>query len=110
MHPEFLGIVVAQSTAARHLPGPRKPPSQTWQSFLTSHLVRTASIIGQVEVLLSLHKFDEKRHHADGKHQQERFAIDAERSDDSPVVEGPSDARGQSKRQAMARAIGLRRS
>jgi putative transposase len=35
---------VAQSTVARYLPRPRKPPSQTWRSFLTNHLAQTASI------------------------------------------------------------------
>jgi putative transposase len=39
-----LGIAVAQSTVAKHLPRPRKPPSQTWRSFLTNHLAQTAAI------------------------------------------------------------------
>ena len=39
-----LGIVVAQSTVARYLPRPRKPPSQTWLTFLTNHLAQTAAI------------------------------------------------------------------
>jgi hypothetical protein len=36
------GIAVAQSTVARYLPRPRKPPSQTWRTFLilTNHLAR----------------------------------------------------------------------
>src|SRR6184192_2071063 len=38
-----LGIAVAQSTVARYLPRPRKPPSQTWRTFLTNHLVQTAA-------------------------------------------------------------------
>ena len=38
------GIVVAQSTVARYLPRPRKPPSQTWRTFLTNHLAQTAAI------------------------------------------------------------------
>jgi putative transposase len=39
-----LGIAVAQSTVARNLPGNRKPPSQTWRTFLTNHLAQTAAI------------------------------------------------------------------
>src|SRR5512140_2262657 len=39
-----LGIAVAQSTVARYLPRPRKPPSQTWRTFLTNHLAQTATI------------------------------------------------------------------
>ena len=39
-----LGIEVAPSTVARYLPRPRKPPSQTWLTFLTNHLVQTAAI------------------------------------------------------------------
>ena len=39
-----LGIVVAQSTVARCLPRSRKPPSQTWRTFLTNHLAQTAAI------------------------------------------------------------------
>jgi putative transposase len=35
---------VAQSTVAKYLPRPRKPPSQTWRSFLTNHLAQTAAI------------------------------------------------------------------
>src|SRR5580700_7450811 len=53
-----LGIAVAQSTVARYLPRPRKPPSQTWRTFLTSHLAQTAAIdffmtrdVGMEEVL-----------------------------------------------------------
>src|SRR5260370_29135294 len=38
-----LGIAVAQSTVARYLPR-RKPPSQTWRTFLTNHLTQTAPI------------------------------------------------------------------
>ncbi len=38
-----LGIAVAQSTVARYLPR-RKPPSQTWRTFLTNHLTQTAAI------------------------------------------------------------------
>ena len=39
-----LGIAVAQSTVARYLPRPRKPPSQTWRTFLTNHLAQTTAI------------------------------------------------------------------
>jgi len=39
-----LGIAVAPSTVARYLPRPRKPPSQTWLTFLTNHLAQTAAI------------------------------------------------------------------
>jgi len=39
-----LGIVVAQSTVAKCLPRPRKPPSQTWRTFLTNHLAQTTAI------------------------------------------------------------------
>ena len=39
-----LGIAVAQSTVARYLPRPRKPPSQTWRTFPTNHLAQTAAI------------------------------------------------------------------
>jgi len=39
-----LGIAVAKSTVARYLPRPRKPPSQTWRTFLTNHLAQTAAI------------------------------------------------------------------
>jgi putative transposase len=39
-----LGIKVAPSTVARYLPRARKPPSQTWRTFLTNHLAQTAAI------------------------------------------------------------------
>jgi putative transposase len=39
-----LGIAVAQSTVARYLPRPRKPPSRTWRTFLTNHLAQTVVI------------------------------------------------------------------
>src|SRR5205807_9142965 len=35
---------LAPSTVARYLPRPRKPPSQTWLTFLTNHLAQTAAI------------------------------------------------------------------
>ena len=46
MHGERLklGIAVAQSTVARYLPRPRKPPSQTWRTFLRNHRAQTAAI------------------------------------------------------------------
>ncbi len=39
-----LGIEVAQSTVAKYLRRPRKPPSQTWRTFLTNHMEQMASI------------------------------------------------------------------
>ena len=39
-----LGIEVAQSTVAKYLRRARKPPSQTWRTFLTNHLEQMASI------------------------------------------------------------------
>jgi putative transposase len=33
-----LGIDVAQSTVAKYFHPPRKPPSQTWRTFLTNHM------------------------------------------------------------------------
>jgi len=39
-----LGIEVAQSTVAKYLRRPRKPPSQTWRTFLTNHLEQISSI------------------------------------------------------------------
>ena len=39
-----LGIAVGQSTVARYLPRSRKPPSQTWRTFLTNHLAQTAAV------------------------------------------------------------------
>ena len=39
-----LGIAVAQSTVAKYLPRPGKPPSQTWRTFLTNHLAQTTAI------------------------------------------------------------------
>src|ERR1700683_1644929 len=37
-----LGIEVAQSTVAKYLRRPRKPPSQTWQTFLPNYWERWA--------------------------------------------------------------------
>ena len=39
-----LGIAVAQSTVARYLPRLRKPPSQTWRTFLENHLKSLVSV------------------------------------------------------------------
>ncbi len=39
-----LGIEVAQLTVAKYLRRPRKPPSQTWRTFLTNHMEQMASI------------------------------------------------------------------
>jgi transposase InsO family protein len=39
-----LGIEVAPSTVAKYLHRPRKPPSQTWRTFLTNHVEEMASI------------------------------------------------------------------
>src|SRR5580704_13717903 len=39
-----LGIEVAQSTVAKYLYRPRKPPSQTWRTFLTNYVEQMASI------------------------------------------------------------------
>ena len=39
-----LVIEVAQSTVAKNLYRPRKPPSQTWRTFLTNHVEQMASI------------------------------------------------------------------
>jgi putative transposase len=38
------GFAVAQSTVARYLPRPRKPPCQTLRTLLTNHLAETAAI------------------------------------------------------------------
>jgi putative transposase len=40
----LLGHEVAESTVAKDLPeGPRRPPSQTWRTFLRNHLRETAA-------------------------------------------------------------------
>jgi putative transposase len=39
-----LGIEVAQSTVGKYLRRPRKPPSQTWRTFLTNHMGQMAFI------------------------------------------------------------------
>jgi transposase InsO family protein len=39
-----LGMVVAPSTVAKYLRRHRKPPSQTWRTFLSNHVQQMASI------------------------------------------------------------------
>jgi transposase InsO family protein len=39
-----LGIQVAPSTVAKYMPPRRKPPSQSWRTFLANHIGQTASI------------------------------------------------------------------
>jgi len=39
-----LGIEVAESTVGKYLHRHRKPPSQTWRTFLTNHLAQMASM------------------------------------------------------------------
>src|SRR5215510_6252162 len=39
-----LGIEVAQSTVGKYLRRTRKPPSQTWRTFLTNHMAQMASM------------------------------------------------------------------
>jgi putative transposase len=40
-----LGVVVSKRSASRFMPkNPRKPPSQTWRTFLDNHLTSLASI------------------------------------------------------------------
>ena len=39
-----LGIEVAPSTVGKYLRRTRKPPSQTWRTFLTNHMTQTASM------------------------------------------------------------------
>ena len=41
-----LGYDAAQSTVSRYLPRPRKPPSQTWRTFLANHASEIAAIAG----------------------------------------------------------------
>jgi hypothetical protein len=38
-----LGIEVSQATVANYLRRPRRPPSQTWRTFLTTHAAQLAS-------------------------------------------------------------------
>ena len=39
-----LGLDVAQATVSRYMPRTRKPPSQTWRTFLKNHATEIASI------------------------------------------------------------------
>ena len=39
-----LGFTVAQSTVSKYLPRNRKPPSQSWQTFLQNHLREAIAI------------------------------------------------------------------
>jgi len=39
-----LGIKVAESTVGKYLQQHRKPPSQTWRTFLSNHLTQMASM------------------------------------------------------------------
>src|SRR5262249_54045858 len=39
-----LGIQVAPSTVGKYLRRTRKPPSQTWRTFLTNHMAQMASM------------------------------------------------------------------
>ncbi len=40
----LLGYTVAQATVAKYMPKTRKPPSQTWRTFLTNHVSDIAAI------------------------------------------------------------------
>ena len=46
LHGELLklGIEVAQATVAKHMVRHRKPPSQTWRTFLENHLKDLVSV------------------------------------------------------------------
>ena len=39
-----LGLDVSESTVSRYMPRTRKPPSQTWRSFLDNHIGELISI------------------------------------------------------------------
>ena len=39
-----LGINISERSVSRWLPRPRRPPSQTWRTFLANHLNQLASI------------------------------------------------------------------
>ena len=39
-----LGLIVSEATISRYMPRRRKPPSQTWRTFLDNHLGEIASI------------------------------------------------------------------
>jgi hypothetical protein len=40
----MLGIEVVQSTVAKYIKRPRRPPSQSWKTFLRNHAAGIASI------------------------------------------------------------------
>jgi putative transposase len=40
----LLGCTVAESTVAKYMHRPRRPPSQTWRTFLTNHVGSLASV------------------------------------------------------------------
>jgi putative transposase len=44
-----LGIEVAPSTVGKYVRRHRKPPSQTWRTFLKNHMKQTASMDFRVE-------------------------------------------------------------
>ena len=39
-----LGIDVSQATVSKYMPRQRKPPSQTWRTFLANHVDELASV------------------------------------------------------------------
>ncbi len=41
---QMLGIVISQTTVAKYMTRHRKPPSQTWRTFLENHVTELASI------------------------------------------------------------------
>ena len=40
----MLGIAISQSTVAKYMLRHRKPPSQTWRTFLDNHVTELAAI------------------------------------------------------------------
>src|SRR4029078_1541280 len=38
-----LGIEISQATVAKYMARPRRPPSQTWRTFLTNHVQQIAA-------------------------------------------------------------------
>ena len=46
IHAELLklGIEISQATVAKYLRRPRRPPSQTWRTFLRTHATQLASM------------------------------------------------------------------
>jgi len=39
-----LGINLSEATVAKYMARPRKPPSQTWRTFLNNHIRNLAAI------------------------------------------------------------------